>query len=610
MCFRTGDSVRVTEEGNLIFLGRQDQQVKVRGFRVDLGEVEAALLKHRAVRNAIAAMHGSEVSSRRIVAYATVDRGRAEEGLDLKAYVAELLPSYMVPATVTILESLPLLPNGKLDRAAVARNESMPEQPSPDAGLTPVEETLLSILKDVLEVNRAGPDDDFFALGGTSLLAFRYMLRVCEVCSVDLNAADLMHVPTVRGLAQRMARECARQPNSPTPAQVVAPLAASKMWRPLALARAEGEFEEIDAAAIACLPDDALTNRAFLALRAARAAPEPYWIGACRTPIGTIALVVAPVTERELFGNIHGAHAALEKAVTCGARLGARCISLTGLIPAATNFGRELASPDGVAVTTGYAATACAMALTIKSAVKAAGRELRQQAIAFVGLGPIGAATVRLLLECVGHPRALSLCDLPGRLGDLQILAHEVRARHGFTGHVKLTSAMPILSEQIYAADLIVGAINASNVIDVERLRPGTIIVDYSFPSCFDFDRAMRRFASAGDIMVTAGGTVRLAGQANWTFRLPAECMPFAQNGCRDSLLPSSTAMTGCILSSLLPISAGVPATRGEVTIEECRGYWTAMEALGIDAAPLHWGSWRPTDQDISQFQVARARAA
>ena len=190
---------------------------------------------------------------------------------------------------------------------------------------------------------------------------------------------------------------------------------------PLALARAEGAFERVDGAAIAYLPGDAMRLKEFRHLLSGPA--EPHWMGTCRTTFGTIALIVAPLIERDLFNDPAGARSVLDGAVAYAARLGARCVSLTGLIPAVTNLGRDLTAPGAITLTTGHAATACAMALTIKSVAAAASRDLREEAMGFVGLGAIGTATLRLLLACVVHPRSLVLCDVPAKLGHLQCLA-------------------------------------------------------------------------------------------------------------------------------------------------------------------------------------------
>ena len=119
-CFRTGDFVRRAQDGSLIYLGRRDQQVKIRGFRVELGEIEARLGAHPSVRAAAAVVHGSDLADARIGAYVVLEQGAAAEPQALVAHLKEALPSYMVPASVAIVEALPRLPNGKIDRERLA----------------------------------------------------------------------------------------------------------------------------------------------------------------------------------------------------------------------------------------------------------------------------------------------------------------------------------------------------------------------------------------------------------------------------------------------------------------------------------------------------------
>ncbi|WP_020387123.1 non-ribosomal peptide synthase/polyketide synthase [Kribbella catacumbae] len=174
--YRTGDLARWRADGNIDFLGRSDDQVKVRGFRIELGEIEATLATHPAVRQVAVTVHRSNGVTR-LVAYAGLG-DEVVEPAELRAHLAATLPEYMVPALVTVLDStLPLTPNGKLDRAAL---------PVPDfstvttgtAPSTPVEAALCTAYAEVLGLPQVGVDDDFFALGGDSIVAIRLVSKV------------------------------------------------------------------------------------------------------------------------------------------------------------------------------------------------------------------------------------------------------------------------------------------------------------------------------------------------------------------------------------------------------------------------------------------------
>ncbi len=197
--YRTGDLARWRPDGAVDFLGRIDHQIKIRGFRVELGEIEAVLCRVPGVRAAAVLARG-DGASRRLVACVAAD---GPDESELRERVAAELPEYMVPWAFDLLDALPLTPNGKVDRAALARRPlpdrgSRTPQPAPDSH---VEQLLAEIWARVLEVDRVGRDDDFFYLGGHSLLATQVVSRVREAFGVELPVHALFETPTVAGLA-------------------------------------------------------------------------------------------------------------------------------------------------------------------------------------------------------------------------------------------------------------------------------------------------------------------------------------------------------------------------------------------------------------------------
>ncbi|WP_431040537.1 amino acid adenylation domain-containing protein [Streptomyces sp. P1-3] len=194
--FRTGDLARWNSDGQVEYVGRGDTQVKIRGFRVEPAEVEAALTAHPDVGRAVVVPHTS-----RLVGY-VVPAGRDVNPADVRDFVAERLPEFMVPSLVTVLDRLPLMPNGKLDRAALPE----PEFPTREyrAPRTAHEETLCLLFAEVLGVERVGVDDEFTALGGHSLLATRLISRIRKVAGVDLPVSAVFESPSVAQLARRL----------------------------------------------------------------------------------------------------------------------------------------------------------------------------------------------------------------------------------------------------------------------------------------------------------------------------------------------------------------------------------------------------------------------
>ncbi|MFE2067200.1 non-ribosomal peptide synthase/polyketide synthase [Streptomyces sp. NPDC059467] len=197
--YRTGDVVRRRIDGELEYAGRADDQVKVRGFRVELGEVEAALAAHPAVAQAAVLAQDD-----RLVGYVAARPDTAVRPAELTAYLRDRLPDYLVPSALVLLDVLPLTPSGKLDRAAL---------PAPDPGSaetgraprTPQEQILCELFAEVLGVSRVGLDDGFFDLGGHSLLATRLAARVRSVLGAELGLRALFLAPTAAGLAEALA---------------------------------------------------------------------------------------------------------------------------------------------------------------------------------------------------------------------------------------------------------------------------------------------------------------------------------------------------------------------------------------------------------------------
>ncbi|WP_336217151.1 amino acid adenylation domain-containing protein, partial [Nonomuraea sp. LPB2021202275-12-8] len=230
--YRTGDVARWRADGVLEFVGRADDQVKLRGLRLEPGEVEAAVAAHPQVAQAVVTVAEDGSGERRLVAYLTATDARAVPGArELRAHVAALLPDYMVPAAFVPLEALPLTPNGKVDRRALP-------VPSFDGLSTgrgprdPREEVLCGLFAEVLGVGRVGVDDGFFELGGHSLLATRLISRIRSVLGVELSVRELFANPTVAGIARRAVAGTTRPALTAAPRPGVVPLsfAQQRLW--------------------------------------------------------------------------------------------------------------------------------------------------------------------------------------------------------------------------------------------------------------------------------------------------------------------------------------------------------------------------------------------
>jgi len=203
--YRTGDLARWREDGVIEFLGRVDSQVKILGNRIEPGEVETVLNVHQHVKQACVVAHADESGSKRLVAYYVPLHNPNPSPRELRAYLLEKLPHYMIPALFVQLDSMPLSPNGKLDRAALPApvflqdGDSSKELPS-----TQLEQLVSDIWKRILRIDRAGLDDNFFDLGGDSLLLLAVHFNLQKTTRTEIPVTDLFEFTTVRTLAAHL----------------------------------------------------------------------------------------------------------------------------------------------------------------------------------------------------------------------------------------------------------------------------------------------------------------------------------------------------------------------------------------------------------------------
>ncbi|MEI5036421.1 amino acid adenylation domain-containing protein [Streptomyces sp. S1A(2023)] len=231
--YRTGDVVRWNGDGDLVFVGRADDQVKLRGFRIELGEVEAVAVEHPSVAQAVAVVREDRPGDRRLVLYVKSADDRSPA--DVRRHLQSELPEYMVPSVVVSLDSVPLTPNGKVDRQAL---------PVPDWGGVsggsrvagdPREELMCGLFAEVLGLGSVGVDDGFFVLGGHSLLATRLVARVRSVLGVEVRIRDVFENATPSALVRVLEERAGRvRPGvvaaASRPARVPVSFAQQRLW--------------------------------------------------------------------------------------------------------------------------------------------------------------------------------------------------------------------------------------------------------------------------------------------------------------------------------------------------------------------------------------------
>nr|AXN93575.1 PuwA [Cylindrospermum moravicum CCALA 993]AXN93584.1 PuwA [Cylindrospermum alatosporum CCALA 994] len=199
--YKTGDGARYLPDGNIEYLGRMDDQVKVRGFRIELGEIEAVLGLHPQVQQAIAIAYGETAAEKRLVVYVVLSPDQPATPEQLRKFLQQRLPEYMIPSVFIPLETVPLTPSGKVDRRSLPAPFNINQPPTAIAPRDPLELQLAQIWSEVLAVDWVGIRDNFFEIGGHSLLAIRLMAQIQQQFGKQLPLATLFQSPTIEELA-------------------------------------------------------------------------------------------------------------------------------------------------------------------------------------------------------------------------------------------------------------------------------------------------------------------------------------------------------------------------------------------------------------------------
>ncbi|MGH7827843.1 MAG: phosphopantetheine-binding protein, partial [Candidatus Binatia bacterium] len=493
---------------------------------------------------------------------------------------------------------------------------------------TPVEKALAKIWAEVLNLDRVGSNDNFFELGGHSLKAMQLVSKISRKMNIDCSVKLLFAHPTVSSLAAAIdnpdrsgpypggARlETSRQGITEEPPPTASGWRESSYItierRPLLSLFAAGKIRPVDAAAIGYLPD-AFTG--YTGLTRAEILHDwydelPTMAAISEMFLGRIATIVLPLFACELYRRQDVLVRMLIEALEVAKRIGARMVSLTGLIPSATNYGQALGEAlagrdDLPRFTTGHATTAAAMVLAIERILREAGRDLKQERMGFLGLGSIGLTVLRLMLRCLPHPKEIILCDVYSRHDSLCDIREEITSAMGFHGLARVVESKQSVPAEFYDATFIVGATNVPEVIDIELVRPGTILVDDSAPHCFSVERTLDRFQKQEDILFTAGGVLQLPQPIRRLRYLPRFVAKKANSQYLKAVhTPSPLQIGSCVLSGLLAARfQELAPTVGPADLGSCIQYRERLGDLEIQAAELHCRDFLLPEESVRDF--------
>ena len=319
-------------------------------------------------------------------------------------------------------------------------------------------------------------------------------------------------------------------------------------------------------------------------------------------------MFVLPLFRSELYQDQTRLTSLLIDTLKLAGKVGAQTVSLTGLIPSATDFGQALLpllqGKVLPTVTTGHAATAAAVVMNVEGILQRTGRQLSQECLGVLGVGSIAQNTISLMLRVLPHPRSIILCDLYQKRDMLNTFRTELRQQFNFTGEISLGTACEAkAAEEIYSSSLILGATNVADVLSIEHLQPGTIVVDDSSPHCFSPDEAMERIEKQADILVNEGGVIK----ARDAVQLQLYISKFWQQvfyAIDDGILwgRSPYNITGCVFASLMSQWDGIKPTLGHFPPETAVHYFNRLKKLKFSGADPHCGGSALSKDSINSF--------
>ncbi len=626
--YDTGDLARFLSDGKIEYMGRNDSQVKVRGYRIELEEVEHQIVSHPSVKGAVV-MKRDDLPGESLAAYIIPEDSSEGIVVSLRRYLSNRLPEYMRPGVFVTLEDFPLTPNNKIDRKKLPaptldRTDLQVEYVEPQ---TPSEKILVDILNEAFLSDRIGIRDNFFELGGDSLLAVQILTEISKTFNRPMPVENFLQNPTIESLAQYLdtvpslpeSKEGSIDPNRALPNGFESgDLDSSYLTIDIldVAGKADDSLPTVDSVALAYIPDTflKLTGLTRDVIVHNWLHGKPFVSNLYETSFGRIALIMLPRLGAELYKDQEVLSRHILEAMELAARMGAKNVSLTGLIPSATDYGRmveEWANGHDhlPSITTGHATTTATIIKSIDGLLAETNRDFSSECVCILGLGSIGYATLRLMLEVLPHPSGLVLCDLFKKQEALEEIRRELEGELGFKGEIRIETTKGRLPDAVYDATFILGATNVPGILDVERLQPGSLIVDDSFPPCFRVFDAIKRLETHHDFLFTTGGLLRLEEEIKETIFLPSGTASLLEELGGNQLLElagrDSREITGCILSSLLTgRSPEIKPTLGPVSLQDSLAHFNLLQSPEFGAARPQCENYFISPETIARFNA------
>lgn len=321
--------------------------------------------------------------------------------------------------------------------------------------------------------------------------------------------------------------------------------------------------------------------------------------------LGRFAVILLPIYSDQVYIKGVKLKQYVLEGLHIAKAIGAKTVSMAGMLPSALEYGKSILeageyTKDLPEITTGHATTVVAITFAVQKILSLANRILQNEVVGFLGMGSIGSATLKLMLLKLAHPAKIILCDIYMKKSELEMMAVCIREDYGFQGEIEVVTSSGDTPELFYEASMIIGATNVADVLQIGKLKPGTILVDDTSPHCFPVAEAIKRFEENCDILFSEGGVLNVPFTIKETVYLDKETYHNEKSKLLLEKNFNPHNIMGCIFSSLLTsVFEEVKANIGEVKIEDssanfdcykqngfqgsmphCEGYWLELEKI------------------------------
>lgn len=548
----------------------------------------------------------------------------------IREFLKQHIPEYMIPQYFLELEKIPLTSNGKIDKKALPNPEISLPGTEYKAPRNQLEKNLVILWEEVLGRKTIGINDNFFNLGGNSLHAVQMISRAISELSLNISIKRLFTNPTIAELSETIEQSTelakitatvstslSKNLISETKNTKNAILVSEKTISPyikterrsLISLFACNKLEPVNSISLTCFSYDILDSmqvtKEQLLSKYCSHLPLITRITECH--LGRIGSIFLPIFSDELFSQRERLINSIIDALEMARVIGARTVSLTGLIPSATDYGKLVLSSSRYReelpkITTGHATVVSTMILTIEKILRKSGRSICNECVGFLGLGSIGTASIFLMLKHLPHPRTIILCDAYQKLGYMENIKERLIQEFKFEGNIKLLESKTGVPEAFYKATLIVGTINVPNILEISKVEQGTLIIGDFPPHCFNKKEAIKRCKEQGDILFTEGDVLKSPQSIFKTYYLPDDIELSAIEKNISKFYDGT--ITGCVFSSLLStIYKEIGLTIGEVDLNNSVQHYQKLINLGFEAAELHCEDFILDNKIIKSFR-------